>query len=128
METAACGDVPIGTSDSRCGPDRPIATVFNLERLRVLHTVWTTGSVGGAAAALHVTTSAVSQQIAPLEREIGQQLLERQGRPDHARAAERRTPVSAGPGAIRRDRGGPRRLRSPPWERRDWWPRRRARD
>jgi DNA-binding transcriptional LysR family regulator len=53
---------------------------LNLERLRVLHTVWTTGSVGGAAAALHVTTSAVSQQIARLEREVGQSLVERQGR------------------------------------------------
>ncbi|GAA1556025.1 LysR family transcriptional regulator [Dactylosporangium maewongense] len=54
--------------------------MLNLERLRVLHTIWTTGSVGGAAAALHVTTSAVSQQMARLEREVGQRLVERQGR------------------------------------------------
>ncbi|GAA3456490.1 LysR family transcriptional regulator [Dactylosporangium matsuzakiense] len=54
--------------------------MLNLERLRVLHAVFTTGSVVGAARALHVTTSAVSQQMARLEREVGQRLLERQGR------------------------------------------------
>lgn len=46
----------------------------------MLHAVWTTGSVVGAARTLHVTTSAVSQQIARLEREVGQRLVERQGR------------------------------------------------
>jgi DNA-binding transcriptional LysR family regulator len=51
-----------------------------LERLRVIHAVWASGSVGGAADSLHVTTSAVSQQVARLEREVGQQLVERQGR------------------------------------------------
>ncbi|WP_436494377.1 LysR family transcriptional regulator [Actinokineospora sp. HUAS TT18] len=54
--------------------------MLNLERLRVLHAVCATGSVRGAAAALHVTTSAVSQQVARLEREVGQRLLERDGR------------------------------------------------
>ncbi|MFD9889331.1 LysR substrate-binding domain-containing protein [Amycolatopsis sp. NPDC059027] len=54
--------------------------MLNLERLRVLHAVARTGSVRGAAEALHVTTSAVSQQLSRLEREIGQRLLERQGR------------------------------------------------
>lgn len=54
--------------------------MLNLERLRVLHEVWVTGSVVGAARALHVTTSAVSQQMARLERETGQRLAERQGR------------------------------------------------
>jgi DNA-binding transcriptional LysR family regulator len=53
---------------------------LNLERLRVLHAVWTAGSVVGAARTLHVTTSAVSQQVARLEREVGQRLVERQGR------------------------------------------------
>jgi DNA-binding transcriptional LysR family regulator len=53
---------------------------LNLERLRMLHAVWTTGSVVGAARTLHVTTSAVSQQMARLEREVGQRLVERQGR------------------------------------------------
>jgi DNA-binding transcriptional LysR family regulator len=51
-----------------------------LERLRMLHAIATSGSVGGAADRLHVTTSAVSQQIAKLEREVGQLLLERSGR------------------------------------------------
>jgi len=54
--------------------------MLNLERLRVLHAVSSTGSVSGAADLLHVTTSAVSQQIARLEREIGQPLVERRGR------------------------------------------------
>ncbi|WP_203707129.1 LysR family transcriptional regulator [Asanoa iriomotensis] len=51
-----------------------------LERLRVLHAVAAAGSVVGAARTLHVTTSAVSQQIARLEREVGQPLVERHGR------------------------------------------------
>jgi DNA-binding transcriptional LysR family regulator len=54
--------------------------VLNLERLRTLHAVRTTGSVRAAAEALHVTTSAVSQQLSRLEREVGQRLLEKQGR------------------------------------------------
>jgi DNA-binding transcriptional LysR family regulator len=53
---------------------------LNLERLRVLHAISVTGSVIGAARALHVTTSAVSQQMARLEREVGQRLVERRGR------------------------------------------------
>lgn len=54
--------------------------MLNLERLRVLHAVSTAGSVVGAARTLQVTTSAVSQQVARLEREVGQQLVERRGR------------------------------------------------
>ncbi len=38
------------------------------------------GSVAGAARTLHVTTSAISQQLGRLEREVGQRLVERQGR------------------------------------------------
>src|SRR5690606_10512561 len=38
------------------------------------------GSVSGAAAGLHITTSAVSQQLAKLEREAGQRLLAKNGR------------------------------------------------
>jgi DNA-binding transcriptional LysR family regulator len=53
---------------------------LNLERLRVLHAVSGTGSVRGAARTLHVTTSAISQQLKVLEREVGQILVERQGR------------------------------------------------
>lgn len=54
--------------------------MLNLERLRVLHAVSTSGSVAGAARTLHVTTSAVSQQLARLEREVGQRLIQRHGR------------------------------------------------
>ncbi|MBO2460464.1 LysR family transcriptional regulator [Actinomadura violacea] len=54
--------------------------MLDLERLRALHSVATYGSVSAAADVLHVTTSAVSQQLAKLERETGQKLLERNGR------------------------------------------------
>ncbi|MFG2846847.1 LysR family transcriptional regulator [Kitasatospora sp. NPDC048296] len=54
--------------------------MLNLERLRVLHAVAMTGSVVGAARLLHVTTSAVSQQLTRLEQETGAHLTERQGR------------------------------------------------
>jgi DNA-binding transcriptional LysR family regulator len=54
--------------------------MFSLERLRVLHAIATYGSVTAAAEVLHVTTSAISQQMAKLERETGQRLLERSGR------------------------------------------------
>lgn len=54
--------------------------MLNLERLRVLHFLAATGSVVGAARALHVTTSAISQQLARLEREVGEPLVERHGR------------------------------------------------
>ncbi|MFF0306851.1 LysR family transcriptional regulator [Streptosporangium sp. NPDC004379] len=54
--------------------------MLSLERLRVLHAISAHGSVTGAAEALHVTTSAISQQMAKLEREVGQRLLERNGR------------------------------------------------
>lgn len=53
---------------------------MSLERLRILHTIDSHGSVTAAAEALHVTTSAISQQMAKLERETGQQLLARNGR------------------------------------------------
>jgi molybdate transport repressor ModE-like protein len=54
--------------------------MLNFERLRTLHAVAAHGSVNAAATALHVTNSAVSQQIAKLESELGQSLLERNGR------------------------------------------------
>lgn len=54
--------------------------MLNFERLRTLHAVAARGSVNAAATALHVTNSAVSQQIAKLESELGQSLLERNGR------------------------------------------------
>ncbi|MEW2121101.1 LysR family transcriptional regulator [Streptomyces sp. NPDC005474] len=54
--------------------------MLNLERLRTLDALARHGSVSGAAAGLHVTTSAVSQQMSKLEREVGQQLLAKNGR------------------------------------------------
>jgi DNA-binding transcriptional LysR family regulator len=54
--------------------------MLDLERLRALHAVARYGTVSAAADVLHVTTSAVSQQVAKLERETGQKLLERNGR------------------------------------------------
>jgi DNA-binding transcriptional LysR family regulator len=53
---------------------------LDARRLRVLHEVNLRGSVTAAAAVLHVTPSAVSQQLAQLEREAGCDLLERSGR------------------------------------------------
>ena len=49
----------------------------NLERLRVFHHVYASGSLRDAAQALNVTQSAASQQLAKLEREIGSQLFVR---------------------------------------------------
>jgi molybdate transport repressor ModE-like protein len=54
--------------------------MLSFERLRTLHAVASHGSINAAAKALHVTNSAVSQQIAKLESEVGQSLLERNGR------------------------------------------------
>ncbi|MEU9704809.1 LysR family transcriptional regulator [Streptomyces sp. NPDC047981] len=54
--------------------------MLDLGRLRALHAVSVHGSVGAAAAALGYTPSAVSQQIAKLERETRTTLLERRGR------------------------------------------------
>ncbi|MGW6292257.1 LysR family transcriptional regulator [Streptomyces sp. NPDC055058] len=54
--------------------------MLDLQRLRALHAVSVHGTVGAAAAALGYTSSAVSQQIAKLERETRTVLLERRGR------------------------------------------------
>ncbi|MFE3634485.1 LysR family transcriptional regulator [Streptomyces cellostaticus] len=54
--------------------------MLNLERLRTLDALARHGSVSAAAQALHVTTSAVSQQLGKLEREAGQRLLAKNGR------------------------------------------------
>ncbi|MFC1418882.1 LysR family transcriptional regulator [Streptacidiphilus cavernicola] len=53
--------------------------MLNLSRLQALQAVATHGSITGASAALGYTPSAVSQQIAKLERETRTELLERQG-------------------------------------------------
>ncbi|GAB3205844.1 LysR family transcriptional regulator [Marinactinospora endophytica] len=54
--------------------------MLNVERMRVLHAIAVNGSLNRAAEELHVTSSAVSQQLAKLEREVGQPLVERNGR------------------------------------------------
>jgi len=54
--------------------------VLNVPRLRVLREVAQRGSFSAAADALAYTQSAVSQQIAALEREAGTQLVERNAR------------------------------------------------
>src|SRR4051794_34903401 len=54
--------------------------MLELTRLRVLREVAAQGSFAAAAAALGYTASAVSQQVAALEREVGVALVERGGR------------------------------------------------
>jgi DNA-binding transcriptional LysR family regulator len=54
--------------------------MISLDRLRTLHVVATHGSLHRAAEVLNVSASAVSQQIAKLEREVGETLLEKRGR------------------------------------------------
>ncbi|MDO5627255.1 MAG: LysR family transcriptional regulator [Mobilicoccus sp.] len=54
--------------------------MFDARRLQCLHAVHVHGSVLDAAIELGLTSSAVSQQIGKLEREVGTPLLERAGR------------------------------------------------
>jgi DNA-binding transcriptional LysR family regulator len=54
--------------------------VLDLRRLRLLHELHARGTIAAVAEALHFTPSAVSQQLAVLEREAGVALLERAGR------------------------------------------------
>mgnify|MGYP003288328824 CR=1 FL=1 len=54
--------------------------MLDLRRLRLLREVDARGTIHGAARALDYTPSAVSQQLAVLEREAGAKLLERSGR------------------------------------------------
>lgn len=54
--------------------------MLHLAQLKALHAVARTGSVSAAATDLCVTTSAISQRLAKLERDVGQPLLERKGR------------------------------------------------
>ncbi|SFJ25382.1 DNA-binding transcriptional regulator, LysR family [Amycolatopsis sacchari] len=53
---------------------------LSLHRLRLLRELRRRGTVTAAAAALHYTASAVSQQLAQLERDVGAKLIERLGR------------------------------------------------
>jgi DNA-binding transcriptional LysR family regulator len=71
--------------------------VLDLRRLRVLRELAVRGTVHGTARALGYTPSAISQQLAALEREAGVALLERTGRTlrltDAGRAAVRHAAV-----------------------------------
>jgi molybdate transport repressor ModE-like protein len=51
--------------------------MLDVKRLRILREVAAQGSFSAAADALYLSQSAVSQQIATLEREVGMQLLDR---------------------------------------------------
>src|ERR671921_78346 len=54
--------------------------MLDLHRLRLLHELNARGTIAAVADALRFTPSAVSQQLAVLEREAGLPLLERAGR------------------------------------------------
>jgi len=54
--------------------------MLNINRMRILREIADRGSISAAADGLYMTPSAVSQQMATLEREAGTQLLERSGR------------------------------------------------
>lgn len=69
--------------------------MLDLNRLRALHAVAVHGTVQAAAAALGYTPSAVSQQIAKLERETRTVLLERVGRRVRLTAEARRLAETA---------------------------------
>lgn len=51
--------------------------MLDVKRMRVLREVVARGSFSAAADSLHLSQSAVSQQVAALEKEVGMQLLER---------------------------------------------------
>jgi DNA-binding transcriptional LysR family regulator len=59
---------------------RKLVCMVDLRRLRALRAVADHGTLAAAADALHLTPSAVSQQLAALERETGHRLLEPAGR------------------------------------------------
>ena len=54
--------------------------MIDVRRLRALRELADRGTIAAAADALHLTPSAVSQQLAALEREVGQPLVEPDGR------------------------------------------------
>src|ERR671936_2453712 len=54
--------------------------MLDVRRMRILREVASRGSFSAAAEALAYTQSAISQQIAALEREVGTKLVERNAR------------------------------------------------
>ncbi|MDD7964804.1 LysR family transcriptional regulator [Actinomycetospora lemnae] len=82
--------------------------MFALDRLRALDALARHGSIAGAAGALHLTPSAVSQQLAKLERDAGAPLTEPAGRglrltPAGRMLAEHATEILARVAAARLD-------------------------
>ena len=71
----ASGTIPISDDDSVA-----LLTMLDLRRLRLLRELHERGTIAAVADALQFTPSAVSQQLAVLEREAGVPLLERAGR------------------------------------------------
>jgi DNA-binding transcriptional LysR family regulator len=63
--------------------------MLDVRRLRTLREVALHGTIRAAAEALSFSSSAVSQQLSALERELGYELLERRGRSVHLTAAGR---------------------------------------
>ena len=110
-------------SDSWLPPDREVHLVFlHATHQSGLHirpasaagaaALEQRGTVAATAEALHLTPSAVSQQLAGLSRDVGVQLLEKHGR---GRPAHRPGPGAAGPrerrpGAARAGPGRPGRV------------------
>jgi DNA-binding transcriptional LysR family regulator len=95
-------------------------SLSDVQRLRAFALVLDLGSVSGAADVLGYTQSAVSQQLAALEREVGSPLVDRSQRPLRAtRAGEVLRPhaervlaaVGVAEAALEELRGGTRRLR-----------------
>jgi DNA-binding transcriptional LysR family regulator len=95
-------------------------SLSDVQRLRAFALVVDLGSISAAADVLGYTQSAVSQQLAALEREVGTALLDRRQRPLHATHAgellrphvERVLAAVGGAQAALEDlRGGTRRLR-----------------
>jgi DNA-binding transcriptional LysR family regulator len=92
----------------------------DMGRLRTFRLVLDLGSVSGAASVLGYTQSAVSQQLAALEREVGGALVDRSQRPLRpTRAGEALRPhiervlaeLASAESALEEVRGGARRIR-----------------
>jgi DNA-binding transcriptional LysR family regulator len=71
--------------------------VIDVPRLRLLRAVVATGSIRATASMLGYTPSAVSQQLASLQRQTGLRLLERAGRGIEPTAAARTLATESGP-------------------------------
>lgn len=61
--------------------------MFDMRRVRLLRDLSVHRTVAATAEAAHLTGPAVSQQLAALEKEVGMQLLVKQGRTLHLTAA-----------------------------------------